>query len=153
RQLDLERGVGLLERGEDRRQHLDRDDLAGADADRARDRRARARGGPAQRGRGRGEPRGERAEIARDVGRDQPGRRPREQLDAERLLERVDVAADGRLGQAELARRGGQRSVVEDAEERAVQVPGRLAGHTKVYIDGTRFDNSVYQRAGAWWGH
>ena len=135
-QHKLDRDARMLgvECGKDRRQHLAADHVACGYPDRsavgggfARRRTAKRRGG----GRHRFDMRLERRSGGR---RRQPARRPREQRQPERCLQRVDVAADGRLGQTEPPRRAGKASVARDLDESAQLVPVRRAlSHTKMY--------------------
>ena len=55
-----------------------------------------------------------------------------EQLDAERLLQRLDLVADGAMGDIQLARRLGQRAMARRRLEGAQRIQGRQAlGHER----------------------
>jgi hypothetical protein len=77
---------------------------------------------------------GVRDERRRRSGWREPARRAGEQGRAERVLQRVDMAPDRRLGQAKAARGAAQAHIARDFEEGAQFVPvGLAAAHTKMY--------------------
>ena len=76
------------------------------------------------------------AQLGCGLGRDEPLRRAREERYAERLLERRDMPADGRLCQIELARRARQRSLTQHCEEGAIELPARIYGSHAIMYNG-----------------
>ena len=141
-QLDHQLRVVLAEIGKDRRQHLGADDLARRDAHHAGGVVGEAGGGAHHRRGGAGHGLGMGAQLDRGLRRGEAGGRAREQHDAQRLLEGIDVAADGRLGEAEIARRGRQTAARHDGEEGARELPaGSRVGHTGMYSRPTQIGN------------
>jgi hypothetical protein len=96
----------VAERRQHRRQHLDADDFAGADAHRAAHTAALSGRGPQQGSGVRGQLFGMGPEIGRRFRRDEPLRRADEQLETDAGFQRIDMPADGRLRQAQFARGG-----------------------------------------------
>ena len=106
-----------MEAGQDRRQHLDADDVAGGDPDHAAHRVGLAGGGAHQRLGGGGHGLGVGPQRQRRLGGRKAAGRAGEQRRAELGLQRLDVAADGRLGQAERARRAGEAALVQHRQQ------------------------------------
>ena len=103
-QLDHEARVAPTQGRQDRRQVLDADDLAGANPDAAAHLAGVAACGPHQRRCGGGQGFGIGCQGQRHLGRDQATLRAQEQVCADRLLQRVDMAGDRRLRQPEPTR-------------------------------------------------
>ena len=141
-ELDDEARIVLAEIGKDRRQHLGADDLARRDAYDAGGIVGEAGGGPHHRRGGAGHGLCVGTKLDRGLGRDEAVRRAGEEDDAQRLLEGIDVAADGRLGEAEFARRSRQAAARHDGEEGARELPaGGRVGHTQMYSRPTKIGN------------
>src|SRR5271166_1534953 len=66
-----------------------------------------------------------------------------EQGRAERVFQRVDMAPDRRLGQAEAPRGAAEAQVSRDFEEGAKFVPGGFSAHTKMYSRSREICNSA----------
>ena len=80
-------------------------------------------------------------EIETGVGQDEPLADPFEQCDAKRGLKRHDLTRQGRLGQAKLARRGGERAGLCRDAEGAGLIPIHLV-HAYSYIITSSFGNT-----------
>ena len=130
--LDDELRMLATQRGKNRREVLDGDDLAGAEAYGALD-RLRAGTCGAQQRRGAGLERfGLRTQAQRQLGRDEAALRAHEERRAERRLQRVELAPDRRLREAEGPCCARQRAVAKDCEKGAIEAPIRIA-HTFSY--------------------
>ena len=143
-ELDGDARMSRMKAGEDRGQHLAADDLARRHANHAPIER-RFRGGRTGERRGRRRHRfAVRRERERGGRRRQSARRAGEQREAERVFQRVDMTADGRLREPEPSRRAGQAAVAHDFEEGAQFVPGGFsASHTKMYSWSRTICNSA----------
>jgi hypothetical protein len=143
RHLDGDLGIKLVKAGQDRRQHLDADNVAGGDADHPAHRlvlpRSRAYDRLGRRGHGLGmgpQSQGGLSGLKTAGGAGEQGR-------GQAQLQRLDVAADGGLRQAKLARRAGEAAGVDHRQQRAVEIPaGGGLSHTFSYIECTELDNS-----------
>ena len=79
------------------------------------------------------------------VGRKKALLRACEELCADGFFQRVDMAADGRLGQAEISGGGRKRAMLEHGEEGAVEIPAWFrCCHKFLYIICRFFGNFVY---------
>ena len=132
----------LAELGEHTGQDFRADEIAGGETHRASGLVRLARGRALESGGGRLHRLGMRHQRERRRRRREPVTRAREQARAERRLERVDMAAERGLGEAELARRGGEAAEAHHAQKRAVQIPGRRGIHTLLYAEQTPIANS-----------
>ena len=148
RKLHRDARIASAKAGENRRQRLRAHDLACGDANDAAIDRRRRRGGARQRRRGRGHRFGMRDKRFRGCRR-RAAWRAHEQRRPERLLQRIDMAPDRRLGEAQLARGSAEAQVARDFEEGAQFVPiGFAPAHTKMYIQSREICNSADVRAG-----
>ena len=146
-------GWCFVEAGQDRRQHLDADDLAGGQAHHAAHRVGLAGGGAHQRLGGGGHGLGVRAQRQRRLGGPRPPGERVNSARAERRLQRLDVAPDRRLGQAERARRAREAALVEHRQERCGRDPSRACTFMIMYSDRTNSYNFVYGGDGAYSAH
>ena len=142
RELDPDRRVIDREPRQDRRQPLDRDNLARGHADDAAG--ARVVGGcrPVERGNGARDRFGVRAHGKPGVGWSEAARGAEEQVATDGALELVDVAGDGWLGKAQPAGRSGEGAGFEDREEAPVEAPVRRTAPGFTYSRSPEFGNS-----------
>ena len=133
RQLDREGGMPLPQPGQDRRQVLYSNDLAGADPHRPTDLPQAAFRRAQQRRRSRREKFRERLQFQRGIGRRQTAGRPHEQRDADRFLEGIDVARDAGLRQLKGPRRARERPFPQDGLEGPIDVPAGEGVHLFSY--------------------
>jgi len=133
-QFEREAGIGGVQIGEDGGQHFSRHHFAGGDSHRAAHALALAGSGAQQRRAGRFQRFRIGLQHQRRLGRAQALLGADEQREAERTLQRIDMAAGGGLGQPQRARRARQRTFPHDGEKRPIQLPARFrVHHTKSY--------------------
>jgi hypothetical protein len=95
--------------------------------------RPRRRGGAGERRRCGGHRFGVRDKRVRGCGGAEAARRAREQRRPERFFERVDMAPDSRLREAQPSRGAAEAQVARDFEKGAQFVPVGFAAHTEMY--------------------
>ena len=142
-ELEGDVGPGLAELGQDRREDLGPDDLAGRHSHHAAHRLGVAGGDSRQRSGRRGHGAGMRLQQAGGPGGGKTAGGAGEQVfAAEGLLQRLDLPADRRLGQSQPPRRAGEAAGVDHRQEGAVEGPVGL-GHAGMYINPANYDNSA----------
>src|SRR5690606_24453997 len=136
-----------------RRQYFEADHIAGGDPDHAAYRLGSALalggGGALDRRGGSGHGPGERLQGEGGRGRLQTGGRAGEECYPQVPLERRDMAAGGRLGDAQRPGRARQRALVQDGEEGPVERPVAGVGHAEMYSRSIAFGNFIPTQAGS----
>jgi hypothetical protein len=153
-QPDADLGRGPGERGEDRRQGVGRHHVRGGDRDLARDLLGPAGGGQREPGGGLLHRADMDHQLAPRLRQDEPAPHPVEELHAEAVLQRRDLAPEGRLGLAELTCGGRERSGLGGGEEGAGLVPVEGGGgriHASLYNADANAGNSYAFPFGVRW--
>ncbi len=113
----------LAEGCQDRRQNLGAHDLAGTHPDRSSDGAALARGSPQHGGCRRRQCLGVGFQLECSLSGCQSPLGPDKEFEADGLLERIDMASDGRLGKAQRPGGARQRALLQNCEEGPIEVP------------------------------